>query len=121
MFRIMAVLLLFVAPTIAWADPYVAPGHHQFHSWYKQIQAELGIYGCCDSQNNDCGPVQDNYIDLGMGGVKVLLEDGNWHVIQNTKKYYVDTPDDGAHVCRKPIGISLGFAFYCVFLPIPAV
>lgn len=125
MFRIIATvfaLLAFITST-AHADPYVAPGHHEFHAWYQQIQVELKISNCCDEQNNDCGPVGQNYVDLGAMGTNVLLEDGQWHFAQTAKKYYVDTPDGGAHVCRMPASFSQDevpgkqFFFYCIFLP----
>lgn len=123
------VLLILVAlvfsVTETSAEKYVAPGHHHFHSWYKKIQKELGISNCCDEQSNDCGPV-DSYIDLGYGrGAKVILEDQKWYDTQDShKKYYVDTPDGRAHVCRQPSRndyghLSGGFSFFCVFLPKP--
>ena len=108
-------LLTFV--TAVFASQYVAPEHHKFHTWYKQIQVELNISNCCDELNNDCGPIGHNYVDLGYNGTKVLMEDGVWYIVRTTKKYYVDTPDGGAHVCRKPYASGKGYNFYCIFLP----
>ncbi len=105
-------------------EKYVAPGHHHFHHWYQTIQEKLGIWGCCDKENNDCGPVAD-FKDLGIGGARVLLpDDSKWHYTDKAKKYYVDTPDGRAHVCRQPEVNSFGrpvneFRFFCVFLPNP--
>ena len=118
MFRVITIALaLLTLTTIVTASQYVAPDHYKFHDWYKQIQAELKISNCCDELNNDCGPSGDNYVDLGYNGTKVLLEDGKWYIVRSTKKYYVNTPDGGAHVCRKPHTSGQGYNFYCIFLP----
>lgn len=108
--------------TAAHAGKYVAPGHHEYHWWYQQIQKELGVTGCCDDNLQDCGPVE-RYVDLGESGVKVILEDGKEHLANPSRKFYVSTPDGRAHICRQPqtnmFGYPSGdFSFYCVFLPI---
>lgn len=119
----MTVMTLSLIPANpALADGYVAPQHHHYHQWYQDIQKQLGISGCCDEENNDCGPVPD-FQDLGVAGVRVLLPDDlNWYDADEARKYYVDTPDGRAHVCRQPamnlFGLYMGeFYFYCVFLP----
>lgn len=121
---LVAFTFLLIGMSAAESGSYVAPDHHRFHAWYQAVQAELGISGCCDKNNQDCGPVAD-YHDLGEGGVNVFLpDDGRWHFTEEARKYYVDTPDGRAHVCRQPMGNSLvggpeEFLFYCVFLPNP--
>lgn len=127
MFRVITIALaLLTLTTIVTASQYVAPDHYKFHDWYKQIQAELGITGCCDEFSNDCGPIGDQYVDLGAQGVKVQLEDGNWHMSAAFARRYVSTPDGGAHVCREPASSRPEDAMpgqlyyiYCVFLPPP--
>gem|GEM_PF-4687370 len=115
---VITVLAIFFASASPVFAEYVAPGHHQHHAFYKQIQAELGVNGCCDDESRDCGPVAD-YVDLMADGTKVLMEDNQWHLAQ-TRKFYVDTPDGRAHVCRQPVGLG-SFSFYCIFLPNPSI
>lgn len=112
-----------------WEHAYSAPGHHEYHEWYQSVQKSLGVAGCCDEDSKDCGPVA-KYIDPGVEkDIRVLLEDGEWYVAFGAKKFYVDTPDGRAHVCRKPSYPSVtnfgksasGFNFYCVFVPRPTM
>ncbi len=117
------VLSFFAVP--AQAEKYVAPGHHEYHWWYQQIQKELGVTGCCDDNLQDCGPVE-RYVDLGEAGVKVILEDGKEHLANPSRKFYVNTPDGRAHVCRQPntdsnYWVTTRFFFYCIFLPNPGM
>lgn len=119
---VLAITLSFMNVTAGSAGKYVAPHHHHFHKWYQEIQKLLGISGCCDEENNDCGPVE-NYEDMAVGA-RVFLEDGKWHYTgAEVKKYYVNTPDGKAHACRQPItdgfGNRTGMTFYCLFLPQP--
>lgn len=98
---------------------YKAPGHDRYHSWYQAIQERLGIANCCDSLNNDCGPVTQYRLFFKDGTVRldVRLEDGRWYTFHG-RLYWVDTPDGRVHVCRKPKGIlGGGFYFYCAFVP----
>jgi len=92
---------------------YVAPGHDRNHHWYQTLQAN-GL-SCCDEKRRDCGPV-DDYKDILSGGAEVLLEDNKWYFAKTDNKFYVDTPDGKAHVCRRP-ATNGGFTFYCIFLP----
>lgn len=69
-------LLTFV--TAVFASQYVAPEHHKFHTWYKQIQVELNISNCCDELNNDCGPIGHNYVDRLQ---RHKSSDGRWCVV----------------------------------------
>lgn len=106
--------------------PYVAPEHQEFHWWYKEIQKQLNITGCCDEEGQDCGPVSQ-YQTTPSGMVKVLMEDGNWYLTGTAKIFYVSTPDGRAHVCRQPkfdydLKVkSGGYNFYCVFIPLQGV
>jgi len=107
-------------------EDYHAPGHHQFHHWYQQMQARPDIGGgCCDENSQDCGPV-DDYLDFGGNNVWVLLEDAKWHRVSSEARIIrVVTPDGKAHACRKPeinwdLNLVLDtFQFFCVFLPVP--
>lgn len=98
---------------------YLAPGHDKHHDWYQHIQRERAdIGGCCDSENNDCGPVEWSQVRESPQGLEVQLEDGNWHLYTGEwYDIYTGTPEGKVHVCRKPKHDKSGFHFYCLFYP----
>lgn len=97
--------IIFINPASAepegYYENYIAPGHHEFHQWYQEIQKQLNITGCCDAKSRDCGPVSKYQITQS-GMIRVLMEDGNWYFTGTAKVYFVSTPDGRAHACRQP-------------------
>ncbi|OGG86162.1 hypothetical protein A2392_01725 [Candidatus Kaiserbacteria bacterium RIFOXYB1_FULL_46_14] len=122
--RLLTICFIFFAVNTATADEvgYTAPGHGEYHHWYQMIQKQLGINDCCDDESRDCGPVEA-YQDPGFEkDLIVLLENKKWYSAYKARKFYVNTPDGRAHVCRMPGFNHLGtpnggFVFFCVFVP----